>query len=172
NSQINKGHWLMGGNANYSLTYYNTELNGGQENTVYSLRLMPNLGYFFIDKLSSGLKVSVNGAGRKATGTSAYTFELMSNLGPFVRYYFLPAGNIVNVLMEGSYQYGIVGGHHKIVSTRNIFAVAAGPVIYFNSSLGLECLVNYSTYKFIKYSGSNQILTLSLGIQAYLEKDK
>jgi len=169
-SQITKGNWVLGGNASYLLTHKNSESYGGQKNTIYSLLLTPEVGYFFADKLSAGLKVSIDRQGYRTRGSTLFDRVFIYDFGPFVRYYFLPAENIVNLLVEGSYQYGLTGGQGKISSSRNIFAAAAGPVMYINSSLGLELLLHYSTYRFLGYSGSNRSITISAGIQAYLEK--
>ena len=51
-AQINKGQWLAGGNINWTSSfnsYYNSNA------TVISI--MPDAGYFFIDKLAGGLNL-------------------------------------------------------------------------------------------------------------------
>ena len=47
----------------------------------------------------------------------------------------------------------------------------AGPVFYFNESVGLEFTVGYSTTKSFQIKGNKSIL-MGLGIQFHLEKDK
>src|SRR5579863_2054352 len=78
-AQIKKGQWLAGGNLNWTSTF--NDYNGN--NTVVTI--MPDAGYFFIDKLAGGLKLNYS-MGHPAQG-GAY-----SNFGfsPFVRYYILP----------------------------------------------------------------------------------
>jgi len=169
-SQITKGNWVMGGNASYLLTHNNSESYGGVKNTTYSLLITPEVGYFFADKLSTGLKVRIERQGHRYKGGSTFDRGFKYNLGPFIRYYFLPAENIVNLLIEGSYQFGLTGGNNKFGSSRNIFTAAAGPVMFVNSSLGLELLLLYSNYKLVQYPGDNRTITISAGIQAYLEK--
>lgn len=169
--QITKDNWMMGGNASYSVTHYNSYENGGQKNIFYSLLITPDVAYFFMDKLSAGLKLGIDCLGSKGTGTSVYSKLTNYNFGPFLRYYFLPKENDINVLVEGTYQYGLHGaGPDKETSSKNTFDIAAGPVMYFNSSVGMELLLNYSSYKFVRYSGSNRAFTISLGLQAYLKK--
>lgn len=77
--------------------------------------------------------------------------------GPFLRYYFLGVNKQFNVHTDGSYQYNIEqsGGFSSSNSTpdpvpitqysKNTFSIAAGPVIYFNTSVGLAFLKDHVT---------------------------
>jgi hypothetical protein len=94
----------------------------------------------------------------------------------------LPTEKPFNILVDGSYQYGI-----ERISTanptanqplntaitkynKNTFAFAAGPVIYFNPAVGLEFLIGYSTEKYIHYEGANNTFQVGLGLQVHLGK--
>lgn len=173
-SQITKGNWLMGGNASFTLSKYNSEF--GQKNTDFVLQIAPDIGYFVIDKLAAGLKVSLYKHGNKATGTSVYRKHTTVDFGPFVRYHFLPVDNIANILVDAAYQHGTDNyGTSNYVSDKNptnTFSFAAGPVIYFNTSVGLEFLMGYSTTKYTGFAGSNGTIHVSLGLQVHLEKDR
>lgn len=165
-SQLTKGNWLIGGDVKFASTKLNSEL--GQKNTYYNCEIAPNVGYFLINKLAVGLKTNITLSGGKATGTTIYSTNTDYNFGPFVRYYFLQAESQYNILAEGVYQYGFVEGG----TSKNTFTFAAGPVIYFNTSAGLEFLVGYSSYKYSGFVGRNNTIQIGLGLQFYLEKNK
>lgn len=171
NSQITKGNWLLGGNVKFASTKFNSNI--GQKNTYYNLEISPNIGYFLIDKLAGGLKTNITLIGGKATGTAIYATNTDYNFGPFVRYYFLSGENIFNIFVEGAYQYGLIGGGlNNDKTSKNTLAFAAGPVIYFNTSVGLELLIGYSSYKYSGIAGRNNTIQMGLGFQFYLEKNK
>lgn len=171
NSQITKGNWMLGGSISFSSTNLKSEI--GQKNTFFILQGAPDIGYFIADKFAAGLKVSINSSGGKATGTSVFSTNTDYNFGPFARYYFLSTEKQFNILTEGTYQYGFIGGGQQNTKTsKNTFAIAAGPVIYFNSSVGLEFLIGYSAYKYVGFAGSNGTIQLGLGLHVHLEKNK
>lgn len=168
NSQITKRNWMLGGIINYASTNYNSE-NYGATHTAYNLQIKPNIGYFFIDKLAAGIKTGIGKTGQKG-GTNYTDF----NIGPFFRYYFLNQDKNVNILSEGMYQYGFEGslsGSNNSTS-KSTFTFSAGPVIYFNTVVGLEFLISYSTYKFSGIKGSNNTVMVGLGLQVHLEREE
>jgi hypothetical protein len=167
--QITKGNWMIGGNTDFSSTSNKSE--EGQRTTAFTIQITPNIGYFIADKFATGLKVSVGKEGVKATGTSRYSTYTNANFGPFLRYYFLPTDKLLNVLVEGVYQYGFIAGDNNKVF-KNTFSISGGPVVYFNSSVGLEFLIGYSTFKYVGFAGSNGTVQVGLGLQVHLEKDK
>lgn len=168
NSQITKGNWMIGGNGNFSLTTYNSE--AGQRNTGFTIQASPNIGYFIAGKFVTGLRVGFGKQGSKATGTSRFSTYTDANFGPFFRYYFLPNEHAVNIIADGSYQYGYIAGDNN-KAPKNTFSFLTGPVVYFNTSTALEFLIGYSSSKYVGYSGSNGTLQVGLGLQFYLERD-
>lgn len=170
--QIIKGNWMIGGNISYSSTTYKSEALAN--NTGYVLKIEPDIGYFLADKFVVGLKADISKQGSKATGTSVFSSYTDFNIGPFFRYYFLPSENIINIIVEGAYLYGFEGGSTTgrggQKTSKNTFSLAAGPVVYFNSAVGLEFLIGYSTYKYVGFTGSNGTIQMRLGFQVYLEK--
>jgi len=168
-SQVTKRNWMIGGNINYLSTNYNSE-NYGEPHTYHNLKVNPSVGYFFIDRFAAGLKAGISREGQKGYGNSYTDF----NIGPYIRYYFLDPEKNVNIFSETMYQYGFVGslsGDNNSTS-KNTFALSAGPVIYFNSVVGIEFLVSYSTYKFAGTKGSNNTIMFGIGLQVHLEKEK
>ena len=172
-SQITKDNWMVGGNASFLFNSSNAETNNTKTTTI---NLAPNIGYFFIDKFSGGLRLSFyNNHIKFGPPNNNFTTFTTYSIGPFVRYYFLPVDNPYNILSEISYQFG----NEKIKTNNpptsnynsNIFTFSVGPVIYFNSSVGVEFLINYSN------SGNNvnsrgNSLGIGIGLQVHLEKDK
>jgi hypothetical protein len=184
--QITKHNWLVGGTGLFNSTTYINDL-GLQSIRYTNIQLSPAIGYFFADKFAGGLKLSFatsrnkiisEGAGYNLGKNNSYGF------GPFLRYYFLNPDKQFNILIDGSYQYQIErgGGVSSTGSTpmavpitqftKNTFSIAGGPVIYFNSSVGLEFLVGYMTSKYVQNKSSIKSFQAGLGFQIHLEKDK
>lgn len=171
NSQVTKGNWLVGGNINFSSTNYKSD--AGSKSVGFDFKLTPNIGYFIADKFATGIKAGIGKNGRKAEGTTVSATYTDFNIGPFLRYYLLSPERQFNILTEVTYQYGFAGGNGGSKKPmKSTFAFAAGPVIYFNNSVGLEFLIGYSTYKYATFSGSNKTFQFGLGLQVHLERNK
>jgi hypothetical protein len=101
--------------------------------------------------------------------TDAYSSQgTFLGFGPFLRYYFLPVENRINIFGESRYQYSIdFNGHNQ-----NNFIFSAGPVIYFNNSVGLEFAVNYDILNSTISNASTKTISFDIGFQIHLEKDK
>jgi len=171
--QITRDNWMVGGNANFIFTNSN---NAGTDTKATNVTLAPNIGYFFIDKFAGGVRLSFNRNHYKygQSNNDFSTFRTYS-IGPFVRYYFLDADRQYNILMEGSYQYG----NEKIETTNstnnsstNIISFSAGPVIFFNNSVGIEFLLNYSSTGTSGNNGRGNSFGAGIGLQIHLQKDK
>jgi hypothetical protein len=181
--QLTKQNWLVGGNGIFNSTTYNNSAGiPGQKMT--NIQLTPNIGYFITDKFATGLKLSFGSVRFRIEGQNNLTKNTTYSFGPFVRYYLLPIKKQFNILIDGSYQYGIErsgGGSAPIGQPlefsitqykKNTFSISAGPVLYFNSHVGLEFLIGYTTSKYVKFSGNNNTLLVGIGLQVHLEKDK
>src|SRR5215213_733735 len=96
-SQINKGQWLVGGNAGFS----SSKIGDFKTSTI---EFAPDAGYFFIDNFAGGLRVSVQSIKIKLDAEDATSSS--TSIAPFVRYYFLPASQKVNVFADASYGFG------------------------------------------------------------------
>lgn len=172
-SQLKQGTWLAGGTgkfysytAQYSSATYNTESRYTQ------IDLSPNVGYFVADKLAFGIRPTFSSINGKVTTTGGLSTNVQRYwIGPFGRYYFLEAGKQANIVTEVSYQTGFFGGISK-GSLSNLSAMA-GPVIFFNSSVGLEFLLGYSRTKEDVEGYQKEIrqgLQITVGFQIHLEK--
>jgi hypothetical protein len=162
-SQVTKGNWIIGGLGNFSVTNYKHFNNPEQE--IAEINFDNNIGYFFINKFSTGLKHGLSY--RKAYNNSIRTSDALYMTGPFARYYFLNGDKIVNFLSEGSIQFGISNG--PLDKTR--FSFLGGPVIFFNSAVGLEVLMGYSRTNYKNTTDTKSSFQMNVGFQFYLKKE-
>ena len=162
NAQITKNNWMVGGNGSFN----NTIVKDDDDNTLgkgYGFRIYPNIGYFFIDKMAGGFKLGFNYG--KTEGNSSMVGY---GLGPFVRYYFLNPDKRVNVFAEANYNYYISKTQNFDATKGYNYNFKAGPEIFFNSSVGLEVTINYSSSNI--NSLISNALSLEVGFQIHLEK--
>ena len=166
NAQLTKGNWLVGGNGSFSSTKYNSTVTASYNQTY--IQISPSIGYFIIDKLAVGLRPGYSYS-KAETGTNNYAQNVF-NIGPFVRYYFLEPDKRVNILTEASYQHTISKVTDNPSVPSNGFSFLAGPVIYFNPTVGLEFTIGYNTFRYGGESTSSNTILLGLGLQIHLEK--
>lgn len=173
-SQLTKGIWLAGGTGSFSSmkNAYSTPTYS-QNSDVIDIAVSPNIGYFVADKFPLGLKLSYSkNKAQVTTSSGLYTNVNRFEFGPFARYYFLKADDRYNLLAEVSYQYGI----YRFTPDKgniNTFSAAAGPVLFFNSSVGLEFLIGYYRRNEVvndSYKTEQKGLQMSIGFQIHLEK--
>ena len=163
NSQVTKGNWLVGGSGRFASQL--EHLNGSEVKGL-NIQVSTNLGYFPLDKFAGGLKAGY--ASDKIRYNSTETKISDFRVGPFLRYYFLNPEGRVNILGESSYQYV----HDQGLGNANLFSFSAGPVIYFNSSIGLELTLNYELYREAETNTKANTLFFGIGLQVHLEKDR
>lgn len=160
--QITKGNWMVGGNASFTKTDYATAVSGQYKRT--DLLIAAPIGHFLIDKFAVGITPSlVYGKTVLSTNTGSGT---VFKIGPFVRYYFLKPDQQFNLFAEGSYAYGTSSAKQG----QHTYTAKAGPVLYFNSSVGLEFTVAHSTTKFVGVEGRDNLLQFGIDFQIHLEK--
>lgn len=168
NAQLTKGNWLVGGSGSYISNKYSTT-----DQKTKKITVAPNIGYFLLDKLPVGIKAnySLNKV-INPNGTNAKDESFV--VGPFCRYYFLKEDKLVNFFVEGNYAFGFynitAGGSFKDGSVRN-YSILAGPVIYFNSNVGLEFTIGYYDNKYIQPNITNSGMSINVGLQIHLEKN-
>lgn len=168
NSQITKGNWMEGGNASF---VFSKASSGGSDSRSRNLGLAPNIGYFFMDNLVGGVRASFNSDHIRFGPSSNFTTFKNYSVGPFVRYYLLETDWQYNVLLEVNYQFG----HSKTETTNsmstsstNLVSFFAGPDIYFNSCVGIEFLLNYSSTGKVGIHGRGN--SFGPGLQIHLER--
>ena len=95
------------------------------------------------------------------------------NIGPFIRYYFLNTETPFNLFAESGYKYGSISGKGQITDQRlNTLFFSGGPVLYFNSAVGLEFIISYSRTKVVGFTGVNNEIKFGIGFQFHLKKEK
>ena len=160
NAQIDKGNWMMGGTG--AIGNFKT-ISGGTKDTSTSIIISPNIGYFFIDKLSIGLAGQFNYIFPERDSRTISS----NNLSPFIRYYFLEKEKKINIFSEARYE--IIRMSHSDIKA-DTFLIKAGTVFFVNSSVGIEVALNYSTQK-TNQNFENRAIYLNVGFQIHLEKE-
>jgi hypothetical protein len=172
NSQITKGNWMVGGNVNFSATR-SSLIVMPERFTQFNWQISPMAGYFFIDKLTAGLKPSYARISHPASGAMIHSYYNTYGIGPFVRYYFLQPENRLNIFSEVDYYHIIEKVKDNPSTTHNGYSILAGPVVYLNSSVGIEFTVGYSFYKYAAdVDGKYSTIQVGIGLQVHLEKEK
>jgi hypothetical protein len=169
-SQITKRNWMVGGNGEFSSGKTSFPTGGDVSST--RININPKIGYFPIDHFAFGLLFNYERNAEKPNNSNATRYTNIG-IGPFARYYFLPSEKNINILVEGNGAYNQQS--NNLVSTKSAFisyALLTGPVIYFNSSVGIEFLLGYKGYKTTDVDTKNSRFSFNIGIQVHLEKDK
>jgi len=183
--QITEGNWLVGGFGQFSASSStNTNVSPAREQNVkaFNISVSPNIGYFIKDRFAVGLRPSLTwGKGKvgdafapdgSVLGSGGKSSQIRFVIGPFSRYYLLDTEKPFNILIEAAYQYGI-GSSKPLNERQSIFSAGIGPVIYFNSSVGLEFLLGYNNTILNAegyYRNSKNSVQLNIGLQIHLEK--
>ncbi len=164
-AQLTKGNWMLGGNVSFASTNYNSANYATTSYTASVLDISPNVAYFIANNFNIGVKTSFN----KLTVNSGSSYTSF-RLGPSSRYYFLDNEKRINLLAEVGYRFGLEKGSSGQSST-NTYSGGLGCVAFFNSSVGIEFMVNYISDKFNDYTGRNNTIQLALGLQVHLIKN-
>lgn len=176
--QLNKKIWLIGGTG--SVYSYNEDYTAPSVNVTAkytSIDLSASVGYFFIDRLSGGLRPYFSSfKGESSGGGSTNSYRLA--VGPFTRYYFLKAEKQFNILADVSYLLGLnkdLGALNE-KGKFNTLSIMAGTEVFFNSTAGLEILIGYRNQiatlnSSSGYNSNKKGFQASIGFTLHLEKD-
>lgn len=139
-SQIQKGQWIIGGDAGFSyFKYYTTKTS--------SFSLSPTGGYFILNQLAVGLRPSYV-AEFNTTQAGGKSRESLISVTPFIRYYFLSYERKLNFFADGGFGYS--WGKFKNYSNPDfkyhskIISFKAGPAIFLNERTALEITLGYN----------------------------
>jgi hypothetical protein len=160
-AQTSKGQVMVGGNASFNSSKFEDD----DDSKVTMIQLNPNVGYFFIDNLAGGLRLSLQSSKYKGgLDDDAYT-EFSAS--PFLRYYFLPVGQKVNVFADASYGMGSAGGDEK--ESFNQFAFTAGPAVFLTPNTALELGIGYRSLGGDAFGDKRyNTIGLNIGFQIHL----
>src|SRR5690606_5924524 len=170
NAQITKGNWMFGGDAKYSnKESFNNNFKNEKLKTA-EFDINGSAGYFFIDNLQAGVRISYTDFRYRYTNTDSNRYWV--KYGAYSRYYFLKPEKIVNVFLDGGYFLGnsvFESGDYK--DNLNGFSISAGPTIFFTNSAAMELALNYFSTKLKGANdGTENNLQFSLGFKIFLEK--
>ena len=159
---IKKGDWMLGGNAGFTSQKY-----AGYKTTDFNLS--PDAGYFFINNFAGGLRASVSSSKTEYQGDE--TKQSSYELAPFVRYYFLPASQKVNIFADasfgfGQHKYNYGTGYNKSNFTQ--LGIMAGPAIFITPATALEIALGYNSSKVKDASDRTNQLGVSVGFQIHI----
>ena len=149
----------------YNNNFYDPAAGGYSTPNTISFSFMPNAGYFILDKFATGLKLNYS-----VTNSERSESSTMYGVSPFVRYYFLPVSQKVNVFAETAYGWNRVDiGNGNSVSHN--WSFSAGPAIFVTQHVALQFALNFTTYSAKYYNGVHPgVLGLNVGFQIHLGK--
>lgn len=170
-SQITKSNWLVGGTSNFSSSKQNLP-NSTDKNNSTTFSILPNIGYFVVDKFAMGLGAGISFLQSKSNDIKSNVTSY--SIGPFARYYFLDTDKTTNLFIQGKFGYGISRFNNlgnPISKSKNLsYSLTGGPVVYFNSSVGLEFTVGWTYEKALEDKSSVSSAIVGIGFQIHLEK--
>jgi hypothetical protein len=144
-AQLSKGSWLVGGSVGFTSSTTNEPY---EQYTATSISIAPKAGYFLIDRLAAGLTLGTSFNHQHYDNSNIIPNSYTDNIygvGPFLRYYFLPAQKPANILLEVGDQYEWISATGLNATPHlNSFGFAAGPAFFLNPSVALECTIGYT----------------------------
>ena len=165
-SNINKGDWMVGGDASF-----NSNKSGEYKTTTVGFA--PNAGYFFINNFAGGLRVNVASTKETFNSTDATSSEL--SLAPFVRYYFLPASQKVNIFADASFGFGqnkYKSGSIDEKTNFTSYGIKAGPAIFITPATALEINLGYNSSKVKDATDRSNNFGVNFGFQIHIPGSK
>lgn len=179
--QLDKGVWIIGGSGSFNT--YHRDWHTPTYTVIYKntdISVSPSVGYFITDKLALGLRPSYllrKSEDRGSTGPASGGKSSVSwlELGGFARWYFLKKDKNYNIVSDISYHYGLQSNMGTNTGHSNSVKALVGPVLYFNSVIGVELLVGYSSRREFYDNGYkyfNKGFLTTVGFQIHLKKDK
>ncbi|MEJ7692690.1 outer membrane beta-barrel protein [Daejeonella sp.] len=167
--QTSKGNWLVGGSGNF----YFTDLVDDpiiDEHSTTTINLSPVIGYFLKNNFVIGLKPSFSYTGYDGDNLS---YNRNYSIGPLIRYYFLPSDKEFNLFVQGDFQYGVEHSGNYIQrssGSSTSYSFLAGPVVFLNSSVGIEFISGYTSFRNVKFGRKNDKFQAGIGFQIHLKK--
>lgn len=154
-AQVQKNDWLIGGSTKFS-----SNKTANLKTSMFEFS--PNAGYFFANNFAGGLRSGINSV--KLEDEDAVSSVLFS---PFLRYYFLPSDNKVNIMLDGSFGFGSTSAVGDTKSQSG-FGFAAGPAIFLNKHTALEFTLGYNSIKSEDDPDRSNTFTVGVGFQVHL----
>jgi hypothetical protein len=166
-AQVSQGNILAGGSADFSHSSQG-------DYKLTNISIAPDLGYFFIDQLAGGLRLEFGymKSKNKAVTPATTGSETQFTVAPFLRYYFMPSGQPLNIFADASYGFGsdkVKGGKSESL---NYYQIKAGPAFFLTPNTALEFAAYYRSRggDYFENGAGDRINTigLSIGFQVHL----
>lgn len=155
-AQLEKGTWVMGGTVSTGSNKF------GDLKTKFT-NLTPSVAIMFGSGFSGGINVEYS---RVKFGEEDPVNE--SLIGPFLRYYLIPAGKPVNVFFNVGYGWGrIAATESEGQIGKRGYNLAAGPAIFLNKHSALEIALDYSSIKAKDLDDRSNTFGIKIGFQVY-----
>ena len=161
-ANIQKGDWLVGGNVGFA-----SSKQGDYKTTAFNFS--PNAGYFFINQLAGGLRATISS--EKEELGSLESKDNSYQLAPFVRYYFLPATQKVNVFADAAFGFGQQKSESGSVTNKYNFTnlgLRAGAAIFLTPATALEIGAGYNSLKYKDVDDRDNTFAIEVGFQIHL----
>jgi outer membrane protein len=151
-AQPEKGSIMLGGTAGFNAYSY------GDYSSSY-VYLIPQVGYFFTDRLAVGALLNLEFFGGDNDGS-------WIGIGPYARYYFNESGPARFFGQAGIEFYNIDFGGNSDSFTNLGFNVGAGVDYFLNESVALEAMLNFNSNKDSDDDESSTNFGLNIGVAA------
>jgi outer membrane protein len=147
---VNQGAWMVGGSAGFSSMKFKDA-----DNSLSTIVLNPNLGYFIADDLAIGLDVGF--VSQSFDGESESTF----GLGPSIRYY---VTDPIYVTVGANLELDEGGG--------TTIVAGVGYSWFLNNSVAIEPELFLNLYNNDGDISDYTIFGLSIGVQAFAGRNE
>jgi hypothetical protein len=161
--QITKNNWMTGG----SIYWLDRKLGTDKS---YATIVTPDIGYFLIDNFAAGINLKYSRE-HFTSSVPKITYKSLS-AGPFARYYFLPGGGQYNFFVEGAVGFGANSSNQTAKQHFNTYSLAAGPVFFFTTNVGLEFSFEYTGINYPDSHINGRTLTVGVGFQIHLSNSE
>ncbi|KHJ38356.1 outer membrane beta-barrel protein [Pedobacter puniceum] len=158
-SQITKNSWLVGGGVSFA----NTIIDGENASETINIAISSNAGYFVLDKLALGTKLSFTSdyIPKTSIKTNFYT------VGPFVRYYLFSPEKVFNIYAQTAFEFKYRNDSEGAIRT---FSALGGPVIFLNQHVALEFNLGYANTNFKNNELNIKTIQSGISLQIHLTK--
>ncbi len=158
-AQTQKGSVLIGGSAGFSFTKYNNV-------KATNVNLSPSALFFVIDQLAVGGSLNI-GSYHVASDIDTYT-NTNFGIGPAVRYYFVGTGNFRPYGAAGFSLNSQKSNSQDQATTNTSFSLGIGGDYFINDHVAIETGLNYTSQHQKNSSPNYNIISLSIGVAAFI----
>ncbi|RYE29848.1 MAG: porin family protein [Sphingobacteriales bacterium] len=175
-TQLSKGQFLLGGSLRFESVKESYYPSGSYEGT--NIFVSPAVGVFVLNKLAGGVRVDFSSY--KSNSSNVETKQTITELSPFMRYYFLPVASKINVFLDAGYLFSKTKwnsfSNPAFTDKSRGYQVLAGPSIFLTEQIALEFTIGYRHTTSDRGAGldatKSSTLSSGLGLQIHFGKKK